>query len=83
MVYNLTHTNLRDSGSGPILVEPITGQVTIRNAKAGFAVHAIGPDGSRTSLGAPAVSEAGMTLDLTAAAATIFYEIKRTGVPDR
>jgi hypothetical protein len=82
MVYNLTHTTLRESGSGPILVEPITGQVTIRNANAGLAVYAVGPDGSRTTLGAPAVSEEGMTLDLNAAAATIFYEIKETGVPD-
>ncbi len=81
-VYNLTHTKLHAAGRGPVLVEPVTGQVRIRNADTSFAVHAIGPDGSRTSLGAPAVSEEGMTVDLSAAAATIFYEIKGAGVPD-
>jgi hypothetical protein len=81
MVYNLTHTKLHDAGGGPILIEPITGQVTIDNSNVSFMIYAVGPDGSRTPLGGQLPSPDGLVLDLAAEAGTIYYEI--VGLPNR
>ncbi|MHC5035567.1 MAG: glycoside hydrolase 5 family protein, partial [Planctomycetota bacterium] len=64
MVYNLTHTKRHDAGGGPILTDPITGQVTIDNSNVSFMIYAVGPDGSRTPLGGQLPSPDGLVLDL-------------------
>ena len=78
MVYNLTHTQLVESGTGPVLVDPITGQVIIRTSYDNSVVTAVSPTGSRTDLFSVAADGGAITLDLGAYAGTIYYEIATT-----
>ncbi len=75
MVYNVTRTQLRDAGAGPILVDPITGQVVIETSQQGWSVYALAPDGARTLLGQQSAAEGILTVDLGASAGTIYYEL--------
>ncbi len=47
MVYNITHTRLLDRGKGPMLLEPIKGEVRLRTPLETLRVHALGPRGER------------------------------------
>lgn len=71
-VYNLTRTELREHGEGPILIEPIKGQVEIRHRGRSFTVYALGPDGARRELAA-GLSDDGLTVRL--GEGTIYYEV--------
>ena len=75
MVYNITRTQLKERGTGPILVEPITGRVTIRTRGKTFQLSAIAPDGTRAPLGSLTAADAGVALSLDPAARTIYYEL--------
>jgi hypothetical protein len=80
MVYNLTHTQLHDAGAGPILVEPLSGQVAIGSLHPELFVYAVGPDGTRTSLGSEEATPDGIVVDLSSSAGTIYYEVTRRPV---
>jgi hypothetical protein len=75
-VFNLTRTELRQTGSGPILTEPVSGTVTIRSTAHAFQVYARGADGSRTPLGERHPTPGQLSLELTPAARTIYYELE-------
>jgi|GEM_PF-3327556 len=79
MVYNVTRTQLRDRGTGPILVEPIVGHVSIRTERSGGWIYAIGADGTRTLLGQVATTAGALVIDLQASARTIYYEVLAAG----
>ena len=75
-VFNLTRTELKQTGSGPILVEPVTGQVTLRSSQRTFAVYARGADGSCTSLGECRAVSGRLQLELAPAARTLYDELE-------
>jgi hypothetical protein len=75
MTYNLTRTQLKEGGAGPILCEPVVGQVSLRTRGRAFEVRAIGPDGSRRLVGSTRVGEDGPAFDLSPSASTIYYEL--------
>jgi len=75
-VFNLTRTELKQTGSGPILLEPVSGQVTLRTRQHSFAVYARGADGSRTPLGERRAISGEFSLELIPAARTIYYELE-------
>ena len=75
MTYNLTRTQLKEGGAGPILCEPVVGQVTIHTRNRDFTVFAIAPDGSRRLIGSTRIGEDGPAFDLSPSARTIYYEL--------
>jgi hypothetical protein len=75
MEYNLTHTGLRSWGSGPILIEPIVGRVTMQTEMAECWVYAVRPGGAKSLLRTVAAAGGAVAIDLTAEAGTIYYEI--------
>jgi len=75
-VFNLTRTELKQTGTGPILAEPVSGTVTIRSTAPAFQVYARGADGSRTALGERHTASGQLSLELTPAARTIYYELR-------
>jgi hypothetical protein len=75
MTYNLTRTQLKGGGTGPILCEPVVGQVRIRTRGRDFRVLAIAPDGSRRLIGSTRIGEDGLTFELSPSACTIYYEL--------
>jgi hypothetical protein len=78
-VFNLTRTELKQTGSGPILIEPVSGQVTLRSSQRAFAVYARGADGSSTPLGERRAVSGQIQLELAPAARTIYYELEAVG----
>jgi len=80
MRYNLTHTKLVSPGVGPVLVEPVTGEVVLQTTGSRFCVNSISPGGVETLIGMPeADGEGRVTVHMRAAAQTIFYEIVAAG----
>ena len=75
-VFNLTRTELKQTGSGPILAEPVSGTVTIRSTAHTFQAYARGADGGRTPLGVRHPTPGQLSLELTPAARTIYYELE-------
>jgi hypothetical protein len=80
MRYNLTHTKLADQGVGPILIEPITGQMVLHTTGIRFCVSSVSPEGVETLIAMPeADGEGRITVELGAAARTIYYKIVAAG----
>ncbi|NOY81896.1 MAG: hypothetical protein GXP31_12945 [Kiritimatiellaeota bacterium] len=79
MVYNVTHTRLLDSGKGPMLLEPIVGEVRLRTPLATLRVHALGPRGERLRE-VPAQWEDGvLTFRIGEPPCTMIYQIASGG----
>jgi hypothetical protein len=80
MRYNLTHTKLVSAGVGPILVEPVTGQLVLHTTGVRFCISAISPDGVERLL-AIAEPDAGRSIavELGPAAGAIYYKIVAAG----
>ncbi len=80
MRFNLTHTKLVDAGTGPILIEPVTGEVTIQTDGVRFCVSAVSPNGERTLLEMLEADGAGtITITLSPDAGSIYYEVVAAG----
>jgi hypothetical protein len=75
MVFNLTRTQLKNGGSGPVVCEPVIGRATIRTRERSFQVYAIAPDGARRPLRKIEAGDEGLVLPLEASAGTIYYEL--------
>ncbi|MCJ7822020.1 MAG: hypothetical protein MUQ26_02885, partial [Armatimonadetes bacterium] len=75
-VFNMTRTELKQLGVGPILVEPVTGRVTISTNRDAFTAYALDADGTRRSLGERRALSDAITLDITQASRTIYYELE-------
>ncbi|MFB3882323.1 MAG: cellulase family glycosylhydrolase [Armatimonadota bacterium] len=75
MVLNLTRTELRESGSGPVLCEPVLGTAHIGTRERGFRLYALAPDGERRALGEVEAKDGHLVLPLDGSAGTIYYEL--------
>jgi len=75
-VFNLTRTELKKPGAGPVLVEPVTGQLTVSTNRGAFAAYALDADGTRRALGERRGVSDRVTLDLTQASRTLYYELE-------
>ena len=75
--YNFTRKKRLGSGSGPILIDPIRATVSIVTARPDLRVHALAPDGSRSSEVPASYTDGRLTFDIGPEAKTMYYEIGR------
>ncbi|MBM3956717.1 MAG: hypothetical protein FJ313_01530, partial [Gemmatimonadetes bacterium] len=76
MKYNALRRRVIDKGAGPILVEPITGTVSLKTRQTGVTVRPILPDGTRGEA-LPTTYENGvLRFRIGPEARTMYYEVK-------
>ncbi len=73
--YNLTHTRRLSDGTGPILIEPIRGKVSIRTSVPGLRVTAIGPTGEKREALQTREEAGALTFEIGTAGKTMYYEL--------
>lgn len=79
MVFSITRTQLLEHGHGPILVEPISGRVTVATGRSGCWIYALAPDGARALLRQVPTSDGRIAVDMGAESGTIYYELVMAG----
>jgi hypothetical protein len=73
--YNLSRTHLNTRGQMPVVAEPVVGVVTFATGEKALVARALMPNGERGVEVPVVVKDGKATLQLTAAAKTLFYEI--------
>jgi len=77
MVYDLFHTRRIAAGRGPILIEPVRGQVSIRTSQRELRVRGLDPFGKPT-IDLPAMVEGGrLRFEIGPEAKTMYYLMER------
>jgi len=75
MKYNALRRRLIDKGAGPILVEPITGTVTLRTRQTEMTVKPILPDGTRGDALPTSYEDGVLRFRIGPEARTMYYEV--------
>ena len=79
MTLGPSRNRLHSVGSSPVLVEPIVGELALKNLTAAgkVQVHALGPSGERTHVVSAVEAAGGLSFGLSAEHRAMHYEIVR------